>query len=331
MFHFLKYLLLCASFYVSLNSYALNSKTIEQQANSSIKELYHSLDSLPNTSMTERINWFSEHFKGTVYVLGSLGEGPNARYDQFPRYRTDAFDCDTYVNTVLALALANSLSSFQQCINDLRYKDGQVSYIKRNHFSSIDWNQNNQKMGILKDITLTIHDKNNQSVAQYATALINKPNWYVHKDQSTIRINSSDAAIQAARLTELKVKSTTLEITQSKVPYLPFTALFPEKNKPNLYLFSQIPDGAVVEIVRPSWDLRKQIGTFLDISHLGFVFWQKDTLYFSQASSQYGKVVIVPLIDYLAEATNSPTIKGINVQVVVPQKPGNCRIERSSL
>jgi hypothetical protein len=118
-----------------------------------------------------------------------------------------------------------------------------------------------------------------------------------------------------------------LETTASKVPYIPFTALFPE-NKPNLYLFSQIPNGAVIEIVRPNWDLRKQIGTFLDISHLGFAVWHKGVLYFRQASSQYGKVVDVPLIDYLKEALISLTIKGINVQIVVPQKPGLCSKEK---
>ncbi|WP_370449419.1 N-acetylmuramoyl-L-alanine amidase-like domain-containing protein [Legionella sp. km772] len=308
---------------MSLNAFSLNTKDIEQEADSSVNELYHSLDALPNTSMTERLNWFSEHFKGTVYVLGSLGEGPKGRYDQFPRYRTDAFDCDTYVNTVLALALANSLTSFKQCINKLRYQNGQVSYIKRNHFTSIDWNKNNQNRGILKDITLNIHDQNNQPVALYSASQINKPNWYAHKDPSTIRIDASTTALQAARLDELKTKTKNLEVTTAKVPYLPFTALFPE-NKPNFYLFSQIPNGAIIEIVRPGWDLRKQIGTYLDISHLGFAFWEKGTLYFRQASSNYGKVVNVPLIDYLKEALNSPTIKGINVQIVVPQKPGLC-------
>lgn len=153
--------------------------------------------------------------------------------------------------------------------------------------------------------------------------MINKPNWYAYKDSSTIRIDSGSPELQTARLNDLKIKSKNLEITTSKIPYLPFTALFP-KNKPNLYLFSQIPNGAIIEIVRPSWDLRKQIGTFLDISHLGFAFWDNDVLYFRQASSQYGKVVEVPLIDYLHEALNSPTIKGINVQIVLPQKPGLC-------
>ena len=310
-------------FIISFNSYSLNSHTIEQQANSSINELYHSLNNFPNSSMTQRLHWFSKHFLGIIYVLGSLGEGPNARYDQFPRYRIDAFDCDTYVNTVLALALANSLPNFKQCINKLRYKNGDISYINRNHFTSIDWNENNQKRGFLKDITLTIHDKNNHLVAIYGYAEINKPKWYAHKTQNTIRIDTNKKELLEKRLSELKSKANNLEIKTSKLAYLPFTALFPEK-KPDFYLFSQIPDGAIIEIIRPNWDLRKQIGTFLDISHLGFTFWENGTLYFYQASYQYGKVVAVPLIDYLKDALESPTIKGINVQIVLTSKAGSC-------
>nr|WP_277619301.1 N-acetylmuramoyl-L-alanine amidase-like domain-containing protein [Legionella norrlandica] len=82
-----------------------------------------------------------------------------------------------------------------------------------------------------------------------------------------------------------------------------------------------MPNGAIIEIVRPNWDLRKEIGTALNISHLGFAIWINDKLYFRQASSQYGKVIDVPLIDYLDKARSSPTIKGINIQVVLPTKP----------
>ena len=67
--------------------------------------------------------------------------------------------------------------------------------------------------------------------------------------------------------------------------------------------------------------MRERIGTSLNISHLGFAIWSNKKLYFRQASSQYGKIVDVPLIDYLQEQTRtSPTIKGINIQVLVPTK-----------
>ncbi|WP_298626296.1 N-acetylmuramoyl-L-alanine amidase-like domain-containing protein [uncultured Legionella sp.] len=323
----LRSILAITLFITGLSSYAINSKAIEQQADGSIKELYHTLNTMPNKSMAERIDWFSSQFKDVPYILGSLGEGPNARYDQYPLYRIDGFDCDTYVNTVLALALANSLDTFKQCLEYSRYKDGKISYINRNHFTSIDWNANNQQRGMLKDITLTIKNKQNKSVALYAEALIDKPGWYAHKKVNTIRLQKENKQEQEQRLAELKNKGSQLKATVSKIPYIPFTVLFPMNDAPNLYLFSQIPTGAIIEIVRPGWDLRKVIGTSLNISHLGFAIRINDQLYFRQASSQYGKIVDVPLIDYLKEAIESPTIKGINVQIVLPKKPvrHNCR------
>jgi len=324
----LKYLLFTTCFIISFFSYAVDSIALEQQANTAIKELYHTLNTMPSTSMAERINWISNHFSGSVYELGSLGEGPEARYDQFPQYRVDAFDCDTYVNTVLSLALADSLESFKQCQNHNRYKDGKATYINRNHFMSLDWNITNQKRGILKDITLDIKNEKNQPVAEYAVALIDKPSWYQHKALSTIRLQKENKSKQQKLLDELKEEGGHLTATTAKIPYLPFTALFTKDNKPNLYLFSQIPHGAIIEIVRPNWDLRKLIGTALDVSHLGFAIRVKDQLYFRQASSQEGKVIDVPLVEYLQSARNSPTIKGINVQIVLPVKPlkTECRL-----
>lgn len=296
--------------------HALNSSAIEMKANKTINELYHRANQLQNNSTVNRIDWFSAQLKGQPYLLGALGEGPTAQYDQFPRYRMDAFDCETYVTTVLALVKGNSLNTFEQQLKAIRYKDGKVDYLDRNHFTSLDWNQNNKKRGLLKDITLDIQDKNNQSVALWAKALIDKPNWYAHKSPSTIRLQENNPEKQLKRLQRLKRKGMQLSATYAKIPYLPLSTLFINKRTPNLYLFSQIPHGAIIEIVRPNWDLRKTIGTALNVSHIGFAIWINGQLFFRQASSQAKEVVDTPLIEYLKEAQLSPTIKGINIQVV---------------
>lgn len=293
----------------------------QQQANETISKLYHSLNQLPKSDMSMRLETISGQFLGKAYLLGALGEGAEARFDQEPRYRTDVFDCDTYVTTVLALALANDVQSFKQCMSKVRYKDGQVEFTTRNHFMSLDWNPNNQRQGFIKDITESFKDKNNKSVIKIASALIDKPSWYQHFTRKNIRLNSPNENEEEARLAELKAQGSKLPKLDAQIPYIPLTALFDSKGKPNQYLFAQIPNAAIIEIVRPNWNLRELIGTNLNVSHLGFAFWRKGTLYFRQASSQYGKVVEVPLIDYLRETLTSPTIKGINVQVVVPNNP----------
>jgi hypothetical protein len=315
----LKNVFLILYFSICISAYAFNSSATEQQANVVIKELYHKLHHMPNTSMTQRIDWISKQFLDVPYLLGSLGEGSKALYDQFPQYRVDHFDCDTYVNTVIALSLANSLPSFQQCMNQLRYQDGKVSYIQRRHFTGLDWNKEHQQAGLFKDITLSITNKNHQTIAKFARATIEKPNWYARKNLETIRLQQANKAKQEARLAELKAKGAKLTVATEKVPYLPLTALFPEKNKPDMHLFDQIPNGAIIEIVRPNWNLREEIGTALNISHLGFAIRQNGQLYFREASSEQGKVVDVLFIEYLKKALESPTIKGINVQILLPK------------
>jgi hypothetical protein len=306
---------------MSVLSYAFDSHSTEKQANYSIEKLYNKLNRFSNNSMAYRIDWISSQFLGNPYILFSLGEGPQARYDQFPKYRIDGFDCETYVDTVLALAFSSSLSSFQQCIDHIRYKNGTISYLQRNHFTGLDWNQNNQQLGLVKDITLSIKDQNNQAVALVAEALVNKPNWYAFKALDTIRLAQANKTKASIRLAELKQQGAQLEIAQEKVPYLPFTVLFLENRKPNMYLFAQIPHGSIIEIVRPNWNLSQLIGTSLNISHLGFAIRKKDQLFFRQASSEYAKVIDVPLIEYLQKALDSPTIKGINVQIILPKNP----------
>jgi hypothetical protein len=281
--------------------------------------------------MSLRIEWFSNAFLGLPYFLGALGEGEAAVYDQYPRYRVDAFDCDTYVNTVVALALSDSLHSFQQCIKDNRYANGKVDYLTRNHFASLDWNLNNQKRGIFQDITASIRS-DHQDLTLMAQALIDKPNWYAHRPLSTIRLQQEDPSLQAQRLQELQTRGSKLTPATAAIPYLPLTALFSTKHckgehelkncaQAKLELFAQIPHAAIIEIVRPNWDLRKEIGSRLNVSHMGFAIWKNQTLYFRQASSKMNKVADIPLIAYLQEALDSPTIKGINIQIVVPQKP----------
>lgn len=281
-------------------------------------KLYHSLNSKPRSELSKRITAISSEFIGKPYLLGALGEGNRGSYDQSPLYRFDAFDCETYVDTVLALALANDTASFKQRINQIRYREGHVSYVDRNHFTCLDWNQNNQRQGFIKDITTTIHNENNQSVAKLARALINKPAWYQQFTTKQLHINEKNPVIQKKRLALLKQEGNKLLPRMSVIPYIPLTVLFNKNAEPDNTLFRQIPNAAIVEIIRPNWNLSNEIGTHLNVSHLGFAIWQKGTLFFRQASSVEGRVVDVPLIEYLKNARQSPTIKGINIQVVIP-------------
>ncbi len=288
--------------------------SLQAMADKTITQLYNNPMIKPGADIPTRIELFSAQFMGKPYLRGALGEGAQGYYDNTPLYRTDAFDCETYVDTVLALALAHDPADFKQCIRRIRYQDGRVSFIHRNHFTCLDWNKNNQKQGFLKDITTTFHDKNGHSVAKMANALVDKPSWYQHFSTTIIRIKNPSPTEHAKRLASLKEKGSHLPRTLSSIPYIPLTALFSKTGEANTYLFNQIPNGAIIEIVRPNWDLEQQIGTRLNVSHLGFAIRINDTLIFRAATSINQRIMDVPLIDYLQETRKNPTIKGINIQ-----------------
>ena len=308
------FLFACGLYAMTALAHAINP---EQQADVTIQQLYHSQGVKPTAHLSTRIAAISQAFLGSPYALGALGEGLHARYDQSPLYRTDAFDCETYVDTVIALALAHNLVQFQQTIRAIRYKAGHVSFIDRNHFTCLDWNKNNQHNGFLKDITTTLRDADEHPVANMAHALIDKPRWYQHLSPSIIRIPQATAAEKAMRLAELKQKGRPLPRVISAIPYIPLTALFDPSGRAKKTLFNQIPNAAIIELIRPNWDMEQQIGTHLNVSHLGFAIWKKGVLMFRHATSTQDHVVEVPLIDYLRETQKSPTIKGINIQVVL--------------
>jgi len=318
LFTFLKQALILGCLLLSLQSFAKETQTNKRNDIQAITQLYYRLDSKPNLSLVARLKLISGEFLGKPYLLGALGEGNRGEFDQFPLYRTDAFDCETFVDTVLALALATQFQQFKSCINKIRYRNGKVSFIDRNHFTCLDWNKNNQHQGFTKDITTTILDTEQHRAAKFAHALINKPAWYQHFSTKNIRLNNPNPMTQKQRLQQLQQLGSQLSVSNSTLPYIPFSKLFTKDGQANHLLFKQIPEGAILEIVRPNWDLTAKIGTHLNISHLGFVFYEKGVPFFREASSTHQRVVDVPLIDYLRDAQKSPTIKGINIQVVLP-------------
>jgi hypothetical protein len=308
---------LCISILFSV----LMSSSQASVAEKNIQQLYHSLSTHPASNMVNRLDVISQHWLHRPYELFALGEGAPSPYDEGPRYRTDAFDCETYVDTVLAVALANNLVEFKQCMNRIRYANGTVSFLSRNHFMSLDWNINNQRQGFIRDITKTIVNPAHQPVFKQAVARIDKASWYAHLPLSRIRLPITSPAVKAQRLAALRAEGKHIPIQTATIAYLPFSALFNDKNQPVMFIFNQIPDGSIIEIVRPNWDLTALIGTHLNVSHLGFVFRKHHVLMFRQASAIYNHTIDVPLIDYLREARESPTIDGINIQIIVPIKP----------
>ncbi len=283
-----------------------------------IARIYQNKDLQLCKNVSERLVFFSEQFLGKPYLQGALGEGVNACFDQSPLYRTNAFDCVTFINTVLALAISNNLSEFRDNLLRINYYDAEPKYHKRFHFMSVDWNLQNAKHKLVNDITTDICDPSDAHIYEVAVAQIDRPNWMRHRSFSDVKLLESISEEVAGKLlNKLHALSSHLRSEKSELPYLPFTRLFNDK-EPNQAIFAQIPHGSVIEIVRPNWHLREKIGTNMNVSHVGFALRLNNDLIFRQASLQEKRVVDMLLVDYLRNVCFPiSTIKGINVQKVL--------------
>ncbi|CAM4092603.1 N-acetylmuramoyl-L-alanine amidase-like domain-containing protein [Zobellia nedashkovskayae] len=99
-------------------------------------------------------------FMDTPYVAKTLEIGDTETLV----INLQGLDCTTYVENVLAFGLIlkngeSSFDDFTETLESVRYKDGELDgYASRLHYFS-EWIANNEKKGLLKDITAEIGGK----------------------------------------------------------------------------------------------------------------------------------------------------------------------------
>jgi hypothetical protein len=95
---------------------------------------------------------------GQPYEIYLLGEYPYETYDPDPMYCLSKSDCVTFVEHTYAMALSSDWPTFFKTLQRLRYKDGKVGMLTRNHESVADWDPNNA--WLFDDITKSLGDGN---------------------------------------------------------------------------------------------------------------------------------------------------------------------------
>lgn len=105
------------------------------------------LQTLP--TLRERLVEATEHFLGTPYVTSPLGEGSG--HDPDPLFRWDAVDCVTMIEQSIALSTAEP-STLVEVLTSLRY-DGAPAWENRLHIMEAQWLPQNEKRGLLRDVT----------------------------------------------------------------------------------------------------------------------------------------------------------------------------------
>ena len=221
-------------------------------------------------------------FLGTPYVIGTLETG-SERFVVNLR----ELDCVTFVENVVALvghikSRKRSFDAFQRYLRKIRYRQGRLQgYASRLHYFS-DWIYDNQRKGIMKDVTEEIGGRPLRKSLNFMTA--NADLYPPLKDGTIFR----------------KMKSVEKAISRKPLFFIP---------KKNLIrLEGRIRDGDLIAITTNREGL--------DVQHVGFAASVKNRIHLLHASSIEGKVVLskTTLYRYLMQ---SKTRSGIMVARVL--------------
>ena len=157
----------------------------------------------------ERVERLSALFVGVPYGDLPLGEGTGI--EPYPRWRTDLVDCQTFVETVLAMANAKSLARARAILDDIRYAGDppQVSFATRNHFTEAQWLPSNAEKGYLREETLDIDPR-----APATTLSLHRGDWDklpALKRLTTAKVPEGDFRIHYLTLDEAKRRASSIE------------------------------------------------------------------------------------------------------------------------
>lgn len=283
-----------------------SSTLIAQSPDQTGRELLQATKNLP---FEQKIESLSSTFIGKPYQHEPLGEGPNGQYNQEDFYRFDQFDCETYVNTVIALSKAHDLPEFKRNIKDITYTGKNVNFRNRAHFPDADWVPYHIQKGTLQEITAAVAGPNNIATAKN---YLDRKNWYQNLTLERIKIPGLNPSQQSAKLQQLKSEAQHVQNTFVSILYIPLNKLF-INGQPNLAIFNRIPNTAIILLIVNDPNLKQKIGTNLNVSHMGFVIWKDQQLFLRAASSLKKQVIDLPLINYLQNSLATGKIKGIAI------------------
>lgn len=212
---------------------------------------------------------FAKKMLGVPYVAGTL----DGNEEEQLVVHVDQLDCTTFVETVLALCVADkrgerSFDGFKKALIDVRYRNGILDgYASRLHYFS-DWIRNNEQMGFVKECTSeTACSQPKELWLDFMTT---------HVD-SYLPMKKDPALVEVMAAQEKNWQGTV-------VSYIPKEKLnlSPEELK--------IKDGDILAMVTNIKGL--------DIVHVGFAFWKDNHLHLLHASSSAKKVIEDPKTQY---------------------------------
>lgn len=206
-------------------------------------------------------------FLGAPYVLSALGEGFGP--DPDPRFRLDAFDCMTFVETAVALGSASSVEEARRALDDVRYS-GPPALAARNHEVLSQWIPANAGKGWIADVGPEIAGP----LAREAEKLYTTESWE--------RVRAAGRAIRG--------------LPRSRLPVGRFSAhVVAAGNVPAIA--DRVPEGVIVFVVRADAPDRAS-----RVSHAGLVVRGRGGVVLvrhATSSKGVGRVIEEPIARFL--------------------------------
>ena len=246
------------------------------------QEVFKEKMKLPKpTTMAEGVVEFGKTFLGNPYPKSNVNPLPNANgvvklqpiSQEVLVVNLRLFDCVTFAESMIALAQTRRSNTpnfevFKQNIAKLRYRNAEIDYAARLHYFS-DWLFENEKRGILKNITKEIGGE-----------ILNKTIFYMSYKKDTLYGNMADSN------TYNRMVTVENDITNREKYFIPKDRVADVE--------SNIKSGDIIGITN------RLDG--MDMAHVGIAIRQNGRIYMMHASSQYHQVIMtdVPLADYLA-------------------------------
>tara|TARA_B100001173_G_scaffold18073_1_gene14561 strand:+ start:597 stop:1493 length:897 start_codon:yes stop_codon:yes gene_type:complete len=286
----------------------------ESLASKAIASYYQSL----NVPSSHRIDHFSSIFSECPYELSALGEGVEGEFDRFPLYRVDAFDCQTFVETVLALSWSRSFEEFFQKKCFISYAGQSIDYFHRAHFICLDWAHLLGDNQCLVNITKSSASKSLKSLLCASSVTIDRSAWFQRKSLEAIRLLDStpvdglDDALQ-----DLHSRARTIAPQRSELVCIRGKDLLLLSESERRHVLASIPSGSVMQIIHTGNTFCDKSQTDVHVRHLGFIIHKDREVFFRHASSEIGCVTDELCEDYLRRCINRAPSMGIMIYQVL--------------
>jgi hypothetical protein len=252
-------------------------------------------------TLDARVEASSRALLGAPYRLGPLGEG--APPDADPRFRLDAFDCTTYVETALALALAGAdardaadpdgaaQEAALEWLDRVRYRGGVPTFETRRHLIEAQWIPDLVEQGLVDDVTRAIGGRS----TRIQVSRLRRERW------------------ERSRLaTDLGLPWSALPPGRHALPYLPWSVLERQEVQRSL------PAAGILNLIAAPRD-----DTPTMVTHQALLFRRDDgSLIVRHASTGHRRVVEEPLASFAARTRSrrSRTVLGVNVLAIAPDR-----------